>query len=64
VSKEMAAAILTQTYFENYKTAGEQLQKQAGVASFPSPGATSQLDVAQEQIMRIYDSFFSQLEQV
>jgi hypothetical protein len=62
MSKETAAAILTQTYFQNYGAARKELKKREDAESFPSPIQGSSIPQGQQEIIRVFDAFLSQLE--
>jgi hypothetical protein len=63
MSKETAAAILTQIYFQTSEEARAALQKKEKGDSFPTPGGARNLGHAQQQIANAYEEFLNQLSQ-
>jgi hypothetical protein len=59
MSKEAAAAILTQTYFQVSEAARKQVGKQP--IGFSSPADPSIDTQVHDEVIRVYDAFLSQL---
>jgi len=64
MSKEAAAAILTQVYFQNTPGVSRVIKAKTDSESFPYIGPAPTLDAVQTEILHIYDLFYSQLSKV